>query len=88
MSFYGERPQKVTKADTERWHAEKRIAERFGLPKEYVSKVRKMIKRGEAQFIKAQSNRKTLHKVCLDGKEMIVVWDKKRSEVITFLYEI
>lgn len=85
MSFYTP-AQKFTKKDIERFHAQKRLSERFGLPKEYVSKARRLILNGESEFIKAQSKRVQHHRIRLENREMIAVYDKKRKEVVTFMF--
>lgn len=83
--LYQTKPEPFTKKQAERIHAQRRLAERFGNIS--VKDVKQAIKSGQSKFIKAQSNRVIHRAVEIHGVKMIAVWDKRRKEVITVLYE-
>lgn len=75
------------KKRNERIHAKKRAKERFNL--DLTSKLRRLIvnkiQNRESTLIEIKSNTRTLHKVKVKGEDYIVVYDKKRQEIVTFL---
>jgi hypothetical protein len=68
-------------------HCERRAFERYGelhadkLIPEILSKIRK----GDGEFVRKQSNSKTLWKVIVNLKTYIVVYDKNTKCLVTFL---
>jgi hypothetical protein len=77
----------MTRAEKQQRHAQKRAKERFNaeLTPEYYDKLVQRIQTGKAEFVARQSNRVTLWRMYVHGKEAIVVYDKKRSKVVTLL---
>ena len=72
-----------------RSHAKRRFDERAGveLTRELHDEIVRSIQKGEAAFVRRQSNRVTLWNVIIEGKERTVVYDKKRSNITTVLYK-
>ena len=68
-------------------HATKRAKERYGIHfnKEKRAEALDYIHRHPHCFIKRQTKRITLHKVVIDDITCVVVYDKKRKRIVTFL---
>jgi len=75
------------KAKTQLRHAIRRARERFGLylNEDKMRGIAKKIRHGEAEFFDKQSLRVSRFKVCVDGVEMVAVYDKRRGTVVTVL---
>jgi len=76
-----------SKASAQRMHAKRRAYERYGVSLNrtvYHQLVQKIIHQ-DAQFLKRQSLRVTLHRVEHDGIEYTVAYDKLRKTIITCL---
>lgn len=83
----GKKRAKPNKVLGERRHAIKRCRQRFGInltTREYED-ISGQIKRGQSTFIEQQTNRVTLHIVEFNGVKARVAFDKKRSQIITFM---
>lgn len=78
---------KTPKKIKQRIHTKQRLEERYDLKlnrhdlKTLVSK----IQRGDAKFLRRQSNRVTHWMVNYLGKKILLVYDKKRQSIITAL---
>lgn len=74
-----------SKAENQRRHARQRARERFGLEldEHQLRAVVNRIQRGESRFLEKQSNRVSLHQVEYMGAEMVVVYDRRRKNVVT-----
>ena len=79
------RGQKIRDLET---HAHQRFGLRFDI--EWTPEVRKqvvwMIQTGRSTFIEKQSNAISLHRVHVQDKDVVVVYDKLRATVVTALY--
>lgn len=69
-------------------HSHQRFGVRFDV--ELTPEVRRQIvwsiQTGRSTFIEKQSNRIALHRVEVEGKEIVVVYDKIRAALVTALY--
>lgn len=77
----------TTKAQRSREHSKKRAALRYGitLNREKYAQVIEQIRTGQYEGKKKRSNNRWLYVLEVDGKDMLVVYDKKRHELITVL---
>jgi len=70
-------------------HTYKRFYERFGI--NYTNGLRSsligMIRNGKTQIVEKKSNNRTLHRILYKGRSIVVVYDKKRTEIVTVLYD-
>ena len=68
-------------------HAKMRAAERYdlNLSDGQYNNLCNIIRRGGSKIVFKQSNRVTIHKLEWDGKEMVVVYDKLRNTIVSFL---
>jgi hypothetical protein len=76
-----------TKADAQIYHALQRAKERYSINlsiDDYLDLVRQ-IQNGEAKFVERQSNRVTLFEIQIKNFAVVVVYDKKRHVIVTFL---
>lgn len=75
------------KAKSQRAHARRRSAQRFGvlLTNEAEREIVEKIRSGRATFIEKQSHRVSLFGVIYAGKETVVVYDKSRGTVVTLM---
>lgn len=76
-----------TKKDNQIAHAKKRAAERYGLVlnrREYMEVVN-LIQDGKAQFMYRTSNRLAVFSLTYMETDVVVVYDKQRKTVVTFL---
>lgn len=74
------------KASAQRRHAQRRAYERFGLGESHVREVESKIRKGESRCVERQSNRVTIHEVEVAGETVHAVYDRNRSQVVTFLW--
>jgi hypothetical protein len=88
MGDVKERARHGAKARDLETHARKRFDVRFDV--EWTPGVRRevvwMIQTGRSHFIEKQSNAISLHRVTVQGKDVVVVYDKIRACVVTALY--
>lgn len=80
--------KKITpKAQRERLHAKRRAELRYGviLNREKYASVIEQIKTGKWINRKKSSNNRWLYIIDVDGEETLVVYDKKRQELVTVL---
>jgi len=88
MAFYSKKQKRIPKKMAERRHCTKRAYQRYGI--KLTRKIRLtligMIQHRQGVFIKKISNRMKVWKLCIPGySELIVVYDKERKEIVTFL---
>jgi len=74
-----------SKTKAERIHARVRLAVRYGLESSALDEAVKQIQGGRAHFIESQSHRVSVFDVELRGKQVRVVYDKERGQLITAL---
>ena len=77
----------VTKRHAERIHAKRRASQRYGitLNKYQYREISKMIMKGQEFVLSRPSLARTIYLIEYMGKQMKVVYDKKRHQVVTFL---
>lgn len=75
----------MSKKRKQQKHAKRRFNERFGviLPKALRQKLVKQIQEGKAKPIRKRSLRITLFELPLNGQDIIVVYDRRRKEIVT-----
>lgn len=68
-------------------HAKKRFIERHDifLSDKELEAIGKLIRNGKSVFVRRDSLRVTVHQVVVEGKSVIVVYDKVRRTIITAL---
>lgn len=76
---------KNAKREAEKLHAARRALQRFGITVNLHDLVRK-IQNQEAHFVSRQSLRVSLWRIEIEGKEVVMAYDRKRKMIITFLY--
>lgn len=77
----------INKADAQIHHALQRAKERYSINlsiDDYLDLVRQ-IQAGHAKFVERQSNRITLFEIRIRNFTVVVVYDKKRHVIVTFL---
>lgn len=76
-----------TKSELQREHAKKRAMERYGLTlnREQYGELVKKIQRGNARLMQKQSLRVSVWEIEIRGFKVLVVYDKKRHNIVTFL---
>ncbi len=81
------RRKNITKANSLLRHSKRRASERYGLNigRAGLRVIVDSIRSGNAMFIRRESNRISEWKVEYQGVEMRVIYDKRRSMVVTFL---
>lgn len=69
-------------------HAKRRFKKRFdiSLNENQYTQLINRIKKGQADFVKRQSNRVTIWDLEFEGHDIRVVYDKKTSAIVTALY--
>lgn len=77
------------KEEAQKRHGKNRAKERFDidLSDEDLARIIAQIKRGESEFVRRQSERLTLHRVVVGESNPVVVYDRKRKTIVTFLPE-
>ncbi len=82
----------MTKKQSERAHAQRRLVERYGISlsgREYKNVVRLIANSTRtnptARLIEQQSQRVSVWEVSWQGNNLVAVFDKFRQEIITFL---
>ena len=77
----------LNKEQASRAHFRRRAWQRFELTlsRDDIEDAVAKIKRGESVFVSKQSNTRTLHKVTVGDKEVIIVYDKNRKVPVTAL---
>ena len=78
---------KNSKKEAQTKHAARRAMERYDInfTQHKRETMLKQIERGEGQFIRKQSHRVSIYSMICDGKEVIVVHDKERNNIASFL---
>ena len=76
-----------SKRKAQKQHAKKRARERYGLlvNKIDIENLINAIQNNKGEFIYRSSNRATVWKLKCKGKEVLVVYDKLRGQIVTFL---
>jgi len=85
--FYRKKGKRRSKALNLRWHTKKRIFERYGiiLNRNLLNEIKKKIKTGNADFLKRHSLRVKEIEVLVEAKNVRLLYDANRHEVITCL---
>ena len=75
------------KKDNEKYHAKQRFYQRFGvtLKREEYFKIVDDIQKGKMQFLSRQSNRISRWRGEVKGIMCIVIYDKIRKRIVTFI---
>lgn len=78
----------MNKTESQRIHAKKRLAQRFGMKvnREMYAQINQIILSGNSKPLSRQSNRVTIHQVTIAGHLMKVAYDKLRHQIITVMY--
>lgn len=78
---------KNSKKDAQTKHARQRAMERYEI--DFTQNKREtmigQINRGEGRFLRKQSHRVSIFAMICDGKEVVVVYDKERNNIASFL---
>lgn len=78
---------KNDKKEAQTKHAKRRAMERYEI--DFTQHKRetmiKQIERGEGKFLRKQSHRVSIFAMICDGKEVVVVYDKERNNIASFL---
>lgn len=76
-----------SKRGAQKRHAKRRARERYGLliNKIDVENMINDIQNNKGEFVYKSSNRATIWKLMCKGKEVLVVYDKLRGQIVTFL---
>lgn len=76
-----------SKRGAQKQHAKRRARERYGLliNKIDIENMINDIQSNKGEFVFRSSNRATIWKLVCKGKEVLVVYDKLRSQIVTFL---
>ena len=79
--------KKKTKKDSQRGHARRRLAERFGIriTNAELDALANNIRQGIGECLGRQSNRVTIWKIELEGRLMKCAYDKRTKEIVTFM---
>ena len=79
--------KKLTKTMSERWHAKRRFKERFGIKinRFDLREIIKNIRNNKYKVFKNQSNRITIFRGEVKKINVLIVYDKKRKTIVTFL---
>lgn len=79
--------RKFSKKACEKYHAKKQFKKRFGifLNRYDIKNIIDNIQNGKYEFIENQTNRVNVWKGVVKGKEAVIIYDKHRKMVITFL---
>lgn len=80
-------PRKKPKSQSERIHFKRRLRERYGI-RINRNAYRELVDRvllGETTYIFKQSNTRTIHRMIICNKSVIVVYDSMRRELVTAL---
>lgn len=77
----------MTKKEAQRSHAKRRALERYGLQLNRfdIKTIIKMIQTQNAFFIESQSHRLKKYQITYKSTTAIVIYDKLRKEIVTFL---
>lgn len=81
--------RRLSKHKSERRHAFRRFAERFGcvLSNATYSDMVKQIQDGRATFVRRQSNRITIWRLTYNDRVVRVAYDNSRHNIVTFMPE-
>lgn len=76
-----------TKTEAQNKHAKQRAMERYGidLNRHKREQIIRMIQNGQAECVRKQSLRVSIFSVQFEDKEVIVVYDKQRKTLASFL---
>lgn len=79
--------KKSNKAHFQKIHAKRRALERYGfdLNNEKYNQIVRLIQRGEANFVRRQSLRVSIFSLFFEDKECVVVYDRFRKSLASFL---
>jgi len=76
-----------TKRQAEAAHAKRRALQRFGLTlnSDQLQALSRMIRAGRSECIERESNRVSVHRLEWQGCVVVVVYDRLRKQIVTFL---
>lgn len=83
----GKRKHKMTKSNSETFHAKRRFKERYGIEfnKEMRKEMIRLIQMSQSHLVEVQSRRVTVRDVIYGGEVYRVVYDSIRQNIITVL---
>lgn len=78
---------RISKAIAQKHHAQKRARERYGIELNHnrYSQIIYDIQNDNAKFIRRQSHRVSIFSIEIEGKECVVVYDRLRKTLASFL---
>ncbi|MBU1003006.1 MAG: hypothetical protein KKE73_10845 [Proteobacteria bacterium] len=81
--------KKQNKAKNQQYYARCRALERYGIELTHAlhDKLVQQIQSGEAKLVAVQSKRVRLYRVRCGGQRPVVVYDRERGNIVTFLTE-
>lgn len=87
MSYYPKAETKFDKRNAQILHAIRRARERYGLELSIadIESLAKIIRTQTTKKVKALSNSRTVHELTYQGITVLVIYDKKRHTLVTFL---
>lgn len=79
----------LTKLQSQRIHAKRRIEQRFGIQinRHDIREIVNLIQTNRAKFIEKQSNSRSLFSLVFKDNLLYVIYDKTRKNICTFLTE-
>ena len=79
--------KKMRKAESQRIHAKKRAAERFGveLDDASINRIIQDIQSGKTECLYRRTNRISVHLIELAGRLAQCAYDKDRKQIVTFI---
>src|SRR4030042_100947 len=82
------RKRKRERTSALRAHGKRRIAERCGilLNHKLLLELVENIQKGRYKFVDRQSQRVTRFQATIEGREMIIVYDRRHKTIVTVLY--
>jgi len=81
------RRRRMTKRESEGWHARERARQRYGVPMTQadLDGLVWRIQCQESTPVERQSNRVFIHRLWVDGRVFVVAYDRHRKQIVTFL---
>lgn len=79
--------QKNSKKEAQTRHAKRRAMERYDIDFTHHKRqtMLNQIHNGDGQFIRRQSHRVSIWAMICDNKEVVIVYDKERNNIVSFL---
>jgi hypothetical protein len=87
--MFKRKTNKIPKRITERIHFKQRVKQRFGISllTEDINVIIKKIQNNELELVEKQSNTKLIYYYYFNYERAKIVYDTKRKELVTVLYE-